>query len=121
MINFYSTKIKSEIIIGFYRDALKICIPEYLGEKGKYIKKTFRLLHYPHHFILDVRKVAYKIHKSSSNNTKFIILSSNILPTKFANKLVISNIRIFTTSRAIRDIIRKRNKPNTNSDAGINK
>lgn len=52
----------------------------------------------------------------TNNNTKFIILTSNTLFAKLVNKLVIPNTRIFTTVSKT-DIIRKKNKYITNSNA----
>lgn len=47
---------------------LRMCSPEYVN-KDEYIDKNFRLLHCPHHFILNARKLAYKVCKSKKVDT----------------------------------------------------
>lgn len=59
---------------------------------------------------------------SKINNTKFIILHSDITSINLLNKLVIQNNRNFITkSKAVRNTIWKKNKANTNLAARIYK
>lgn len=70
--------------------------------------------------ILDVLDTGNSI--ADINNSTFIILSSKTPSIKCKNKLVIPNIRVFTTTAMIiRCIIKKKNRSTTILDAEIYK
>ena len=115
LINFYSshsTEIKSSIMIGFFLRALRICTPNYLSEEENYIEKTFKSLHYPHHFIRRARRKAHKIYSkpkcpdTENKRIRRIVLPTNNISTQLSKNLTHHNIQVVTkTPCTIRKLV----------------
>ena len=126
-----TTKSKQALKIGFYLRALRLCSPQHLDKKFKYIEHSLKNLKLAIFFILNTRKKALNIHSSNklrkNNNTIPINHRPISLPISTHNKPIYDKLTklgiliIQTTSQTIKNLTNIPNQTNnaTTSHTGI--
>ena len=96
----HSSKVKSGIVLGFFLRGLRICSDEYLTDELQHIISSFMKLKYPKGFLLNLKKKAEAIRKTSEakrNETKhfrYITIPNSKIGENIANHLETVGVKV---------------------------
>ena len=128
--SFHSENIKSNVIVNFVIRAYRICEPQFLDQELMHIRKTFKNLCYPEHFIEKAfSRARRKIYNPATNEEqhhkqKFLSIPyhPNIVPMqKKMNKNMKEDINlVFSFENTIRKkLVRNKTEEETNKEVGV--
>ena len=128
--SFHSEKIKSNVIVNFVIRAYRICDPQFLDTELLHIRKVFKKLCYPEHFIdkafTRAKRQIYNpvSDRSNSNNQRFLSIPfhPSILPLQMKiNRNMKEDINVvFKFENTIRKkLVRNKTEDETNKEIGV--